>query len=339
MLTFTGMAGLFIVFLVVILFFIASRITNPLRRMVVATNKIAQGDLNHHVQLDQRDEIGQLAHSFNQMTERLKSANENLIQWGKTLEKRVEERTKELREMQGYLIQSEKLASMGKMAAGVAHEINNPLTSILINTHLMLEKLDKRHEFYENLSLIADETSRCTEIVKGLLEFARQNPPQKVFTNVNDLIERTAQLLENQASFQNIHIVLDLDRSLPLIKLDKNKIQQVFWNLMLNAFEAMPKGGQLAVSDRLSNDRKYIDIRFVDNGVGIPQENIHKLFDPFFTTKSSGTGLGLAVTYGIIEQHDGKIDVKSEIGQGTVFTLSFPVGDQTDNLTRGGPHE
>jgi two-component system NtrC family sensor kinase len=339
MLTFTGIAALCVVTLVAILSLIASSITDPLRRMVTATNKIAQGDLNHHVRIDVRDEIGQLAQSFNQMTERLKAANENLIQWGKTLEKRVEERTKELREMQGYLIQSEKLASLGKMAAGVAHEINNPLTSILINTHLMLEKLDKRQEFYENLSLIADETSRCTEIVKGLLDFARQNPPQKVYTDVNDLIERTAQLLDNQASFQNIRIVTDLDRSLPLIKLDKNKIQQVFWNLMLNAFEAMPRGGQLSVSDKLSDDNKYVEVRFVDTGVGIPKENIHKLFDPFFTTKSSGTGLGLAVTYGIIEQHDGRIDVKSEIGQGTIFTLSFPVKDQTEDLIRGDTHE
>jgi two-component system NtrC family sensor kinase len=339
MLTFAAMSALCVIVLVGILFFIASSITNPLRRMVAATNKIAQGDLNQHVQLDVRDEIGQLAQSFNQMTERLKAANENLIQWGKTLEKRVEERTRELRETQGFLVQSEKLASLGKMAAGVAHEINNPLTSILLNTHLMLEKLDKRHDFYENLSLIADETSRCTEIVKGLLEFARQNPPEKVYTDVNDLIERTAQLLENQASFQNIRIVRDLDPSLPPVKLDKNKIQQVFWNLMLNAFEAMPKGGQLTVLGRLSGDKRYVEIRFVDTGVGIPKENIHKLFDPFFTTKSSGTGLGLAVTYGIIEQHDGKIEVKSEIGQGTVFTLSFPVGDQTGHPTPGGTHE
>jgi len=315
-----------VILLVGILFFIASSITNPLRRMVAATDRIARGDLDQHVEVDSGDEIGQLARSFNQMTERLKSANENLIQWGKTLEKRVEERTRELRETQGFLVQSEKLASLGKMAAGVAHEINNPLTSILLNTHLMLEKLDRRHEFFESLSLIADETSRCTDIVKGLLEFARQNPPQKTFTSVRELIERTAQLLDNQASFQNIRIVLDLDSDLPPLKLDKGKIQQVFWNLMLNAFEAMPRGGQLTVSGRMSADREYVQLQFIDTGVGIAQENINKLFDPFYTTKSSGTGLGLAVTYGIIDQHDGKIEVKSEIGRGAVFTLSFPVG-------------
>jgi two-component system NtrC family sensor kinase len=226
------------------------------------------------------------------------------------------------------------------MAAGVAHEINNPLTSILINTHLMLEKLEKRHEFYENLSLIAEETSRCTQIVKGLLEFARQNPPQKAHTNINELIDRTTQLLENQASFQNVRIVKELDPSLPTIKLDRNKIQQVFWNLMLNACEAMPKGGQLTISDSLSADGKRIEVRFADSGVGIPRENVNKLFDPFFTTKSTGTGLGLAVSYGIIQQHDGRIEVKSEVGRGTVFTLSFPVEDHSpDSKTTGGTYE
>jgi len=340
MLTFTGIAALCVVVLLVILFFITSSITNPLRRMVLGTNRIARGDLNHRVRIGFRDEIGQLAHSFNQMTENLKLANENLIQWGKTLEKRVEERTKELREMQDYLLQSEKLRSLGKIAAGVAHEINNPLTSILINTHLMLERLEKSHVFYENLSLIADETARCTQIVKGLLEFARQNPPQKTFTNINELIERTSQLLENQASFQNIRISKDLNAGLPPLKLDRNKIQQVFWNLLLNACEAMPEGGQIAISSSLSEDKKSIAVRFADSGVGIPKENITKLFDPFFTTKSSGTGLGLAVSYGIIEQHDGRIEVKSEVGRGTVFTLSFPVEAHPEDTTqRGGFHE
>ncbi len=325
MLKFASLAALCAVILLVILFIITSTIINPLRGMVVATNKIAEGDLNHRVEIDFRDEIGQLAHSFNQMTENLKIANANLLQWGKTLEKRVEERTKELREMQDYLIRSEKLASLGKMAAGIAHEINNPLTSILINTHLMLEKCEKKDPDYENLTLIADETSRCAQIVKGLLEFARQNPPEKTKSDINELIDRTTQLLENQASFQNVKIIKNLEAGLPQIPLDKTKIQQVFWNLMLNACAAMPKGGNLTIISRLDDDRKYVEIVFIDTGVGIPRENINKLFDPFFTTKSSGTGLGLAVSYGIVQQHDGRIEVKSEVGQGSVFTVKLPV--------------
>ncbi len=325
MLRFTAIAALCVVLLLVILFFITSSIIHPLQRMVLATKKIAQGDLNHKVNISFRDEIGQLAHSFNQMTEKLKIANENLVQWGKTLEKRVEERTKELREMQDYLIQSEKLASLGKIAAGVAHEINNPLTSILINTHLMLEKTEKGHRFYENLGLIADETARCTNIVKGLLEFSRQNPPRKAYSDVNDIINRTMQLLENQAAFQNIDIIKRLDGDLPQIKVDKDKIKQVFWNLMINSSEAMPKGGSLTITSQVSSDSKYIEVVFIDTGVGIPKEAMSKLFDPFFTTKTSGSGLGLAISYGIIEQHKGKIDVKSEPGQGSVFTVSLPV--------------
>ena len=327
MLTFTGMAILSVILLLIILFFITSTIINPLHGMVFATNKIAQGDLSHKMDAYFRDEIGQLAQSFNQMTENLKKANEKVIQWGKTLEKRVEERTKELREMQDYLVQSEKLASLGKMAAGVAHEINNPLTSILINAHLLLEKTEKNKAFHENLKLIADETSRCTNIVRGLLEFSRQNPPQKTYSNINDIINRTLQLLENQASFQNIRIIRKLDKNLPQIMADKDKIKQVFWNLMLNASEAMPNGGALTLVSQFSKDKKYIEIEFIDTGVGIPKESISKLFDPFFTTKGGGTGLGLAVSYGIIEQHKGKIEVKSEQGQGSVFTISLPVSD------------
>lgn len=324
MLTFAGMAALSVVLLLTILFFITSSIIHPLKSMVFATNQIARGELNQKVGIDFQDEIGQLAQSFNQMTENLKKANEKLIQWGKTLEKRVEKRTKELQEMQDSLIQSEKMASLGKMSAGIAHEINNPLTSILINTHLMLEKTEKNHLFHEYLSLIADETTRCTDIVKGLLEFSRQELPQKAFTDINEIIKRTLQLLEHQAAFQNIHVIRKLDEHLPQIKVDKDKVKQVFWNLMINAAEAMPNGGTLTITSQLSEGNEYVEVMFADTGVGIPRDHLNKLFDPFFTTKGGGTGLGLAVSYGIIEQHQGKIEVKSEPGKGSVFIISLP---------------
>lgn len=325
MITFSGMAILCVFLLLVLLFFITSSIINPLKGMVFATNKIAQGDLSHKIEINFRDEIGQLAHSFNQMTEDLKKANQKLIHWGKTLEKRVKERTRELQEMQDYLIQSEKLASLGKMAAGIAHEINNPLTSILINAHLMLEKTEKKHPFFENISLVADETSRCSDIVKGLLEFSRQNPPEKSYVSINEIIEHTIKLLENQVAFKDIRIIKKISSNMPQINLDKDKIKQVFWNLMINASDAMPRGGTLTITSNLSKDKKYIEVSFEDDGVGIPEEYINKLFDPFFTTTGGGTGLGLAVSYGIIEQHQGKIEVKSEPGQGSVFTIFLPL--------------
>lgn len=325
MITFSGMAVLCIFLLLVLLFFITSSIINPLKRVVFATNKIAQGDLSHKIEINFQDEIGQLAQSFNQMTLDLKKANQKLIHWGKTLEKRVRERTRKLQEMQDYLIQSEKLASLGKMAAGIAHEINNPLTSILINAHLMLEKTGEKHPFFENISLVADETSRCSDIVKGMLEFSRQNPPKKSYVSMNEIIEHTIKLLENQVAFKDIQIIRKISSNMPQINLDKDKIKQVFWNLMINASEAMPRGGTLTISSNLSKDKKYIETSFEDDGVGIPEENINKLFDPFFTTKGVGTGLGLAVSYGIIKQHQGKIKVKSDAGQGSVFTILLPL--------------
>ncbi len=325
MATFAGMAILSVILLLVILTFITSSIIQPLQQMVTATNKIARGDLSHKVDVGFQDEIGQLGLSFNQMTENLKKANEKLIQWGKTLEKRVDERTHELQEIQNSLIQSEKLASLGKMAAGVAHEINNPLTSILLNTHLMLEKVEKKSPLHENLCLIADETSRCSEIVRGLLEFSRQNPPEKNYADVNEIIELTINILENQVAFQNIEILKKLEDDLPQIQLDRNKIKQVFWNLMINAAEAMPEGGKLTITSRFSDDAKTIEIEFKDTGMGISKDHINKLFDPFFTTKGGGTGLGLAVSYGIIEQHGGKIEVRSKEFEGSTFIIRLPI--------------
>ena len=332
--TFAVLAGLCIFFLLTLLAFIAANITRPLGVMVEATDKIAKGDLDHRVDIDRRDEIGQLAGSFNRMTEDLKRANEGLTQWGRVLEKRVEERARELQTMQAVMIQSEKLASLGKMAAGVAHEINNPLTSILIQTHLLLETCEPGNPSLENLTLIADETSRCAEIVKGLLEFARMTPAQPTKADVNDIVERSIQLLEKQASVRNIKIVKALDLSLPSIDLDKNKMQQVFSNLIINACDAMAGGGTLTITSRLGPDRRQIEILFADTGMGIPEENIHKLFDPFFTTKSAGTGLGLAVSYGIIQQRGGKIGVRSEVGQGSVFIVILPLDQQSEETSQ-----
>lgn len=287
--TFTGIAVLCVIILLVILTVITSTIINPLKKLVVATNQVAKGDLDHKVNTKLKDEIGQLAHSFNQMTDDLNKANQKLILWGKTLEKQVDERTKKLKEMQDSLIQSEKLASLGKMAAGIAHEINNPLTSILINSHLLLEKANDPY-IKESLGLITDETSRCSTIVKGLLEFSRQSPPKKVSADINSLITNTSALLENQLKFQNIQVIKKLEPSLPHIKIDTSKIKQVIWNLMINAAEAMPDRGKLTSSTKFSENKKKVIIEITDTGKGIPKENINKLFDPFFTTKESGSG-------------------------------------------------
>lgn len=195
MLVFTIMASLCVVLLLVILYFSTTRIINPLRKMVVATQEIAKGDLSHEVKVNSRDEIGFLADSFNKMTANLRTANEKLVDWGKTLEKKVEERTEELTRMQSYLIQSEKLASLGKLSASIAHEINNPLGGILIYSHLLLEDTDKNSPHYENLKKIVKETTRCKDIVKGLLEFARPKEPEKSKVDINETVEKSLSIM------------------------------------------------------------------------------------------------------------------------------------------------
>jgi len=285
--TFIIIAFLCVVFLLVILYFSTTRITNPLQKMVVATQIISKGDLDHRVKVNSRDEIGYLAESFNLMTANLETANEKLIEWGKTLEKKVEERTKELREMQSHLIQSEKLASLGKLAAGIAHEINNPLGGILIYSNLLLEDTDKNSPHFENLKKIVKETSRCKDIVRGLLEFARPKETETSLVGVNEILESSLAIMERQALFQNISIKKTCESDLPKIIADSAQ----------------------------------------DTGQGIKEEDKKRLFEPFFSTKEvgEGTGLGLAISYSIIQQHKGTIEVKSQVGKGSTFTVKLPV--------------
>ena len=327
MLTFTLMAFLFIVFLLVILYFATSRITNPLQKMVVATQEIAKGDLSHKVEVKSKDEIGYLADSFNQMTADLKTANQKLIEWGKTLEKKVEERTKELREMQEHLIQSEKLASLGKLAAGIAHEINNPLGGILIYSHLLLEDTSKKSPHYENLKKIVKETSRCKDIVRGLLEFARPKEPEMTLININDAVDRSLAIVEGQTIFQNITLDKTYSSDLPKIVADESQLQQVFMNIIINAAEAMDGKGKLSLRTSMNTDRTHIEIKISDTGHGIKEEDKKRLFEPFFSTKEvgKGTGLGLAISYSIIQKHQGTIEVESQEGKGSAFTIKLPV--------------
>jgi two-component system NtrC family sensor kinase len=326
MFTFTILASLCVVFLLIILYFSTTRIINPLQGMVVATQKIAKGELDHKVEVQSRDEVGDLAASFNQMTEKLKAANDELLEWGRTLEKKVEARTKELIEMQGHLIQSEKLASLGKLAAGVAHEINNPLGGILIYSHLLLEETKKNTPEYENLRKIIKETTRCKDIVKGLLEFARPKEPEMAPTDINDVVNKALSLFERQALFQNIKINKDYS-ILPQIVSDGAQLQQVFTNIIINAAEAMDGNGALIIRTSLDTKNECLKIEFIDTGRGIREEDKERLFEPFFTTKEvgKGTGLGLAISYSIVQKHQGSIEVESEVGKGSTFTVILPL--------------
>lgn len=234
---------------------------------------------------------------------------------------------KKLQETYIQLVSCEKMASLGKLAAGIAHEINNPLGGILIYSSLMLEDLPEEDQKRADLARIVQEAGRCKEIVKGLLEFARQTEPKRDPTDINRAINDGLFFLVNQALFHNIRIVKELDPFLPFVRGNAGQLKQVFMNIIVNAAEAMHGNGTLTIRTSVSADRKTVWIGFMDTGEGIPEENLSRIFDPFFTTKDvgKGTGLGLATSFGIIEEHGGKISVMSKVGEGATFAIELPV--------------
>ncbi len=311
-------------------YFITMNIVRPVKELLFATRKVAAGDLTYRVQTKSHDEVGELTDSFNKMTGELEKATEKYLALTRTLEDKVRDKTEELENAQDQLVRSEKLSSLGRMAAGIAHEINNPLTSILINSHLLAERLHGDEHGAESLKLIMDETSRCSTIVKGLLEFSRQTAPRKGPTDLNDVVNRTLALMRSQILLHRVNVDLALDTELPEIMVDANKIAQVFTNIILNAVDAMHDGGTLAIATRMSPGRHFAEAEFTDTGCGIAKEHLGRIFDPFYTTKGTkGTGLGLAVSYGIVEQHGGEIRVRSEVGKGSVFTVQLPAHSGT----------
>jgi PAS domain S-box-containing protein len=241
---------------------------------------------------------------------------------------------RKLQETHLQLVSSEKMASLGKLAAGIAHEINNPLGGILIYSSLMMEDLPGEDPRRGDLVRIVQEAGRCKEIVKSLLEFARQTEPKMEPTDVNRAISDGLFFLVNQALFHNIHIVKNLDSFLPFVQGNAGQLKQVFMNIIVNAAEAMHGNGTLTITTFRAPDRKTVFVEFADTGEGIPAENLTRIFDPFFTTKEvgKGTGLGLATSYGIIEDHGGKISVKSQVEKGTTFTIELPVHQGTQAI-------
>jgi two-component system NtrC family sensor kinase len=240
------------------------------------------------------------------------------------LEQRVEERTRELRETQDALIQSEKLASIGQLAAGVAHEINNPIGVILGFAQVLLKRADPDDPIYRPLSLIEQEGLRCKNIVQDLLDFSRQSKFAPRRLSVIDVIETAVKLMEHQPNSTLVTVERDYADELPQVVADENQLQQVYFNIIRNAYQAMPDGGTLRI--KCASDGDEVLTSFADSGVGIPEENLRHIFDPFFTTKQvgQGTGLGLSVSYGIVRQHGGTIEASSENGSGATFTVRLP---------------
>jgi two-component system NtrC family sensor kinase len=325
-------------------------VVRPVHRLLLHSRKVARMELDSHVELQTADEIGALAREFNEMTDRLRQAQAEYRQLTETLEAKVEERTAEIGQMHSQLVRSEKLASLGKLVAGIAHEINNPLAGILMFATLFAEDRSLPQEMRDDAKIIVRETQRCAEIVKRLLEFSRNSIPRKKLKSLPGIMDDTMALLEHQAALNNIEIMLHYEPDLPEILVDPHQIEQVFINMVVNACQAMPSGGRLKVAMHADYERHYLVTTIEDTGHGIPQDNLAKIFDPFFTTKDqpatgmAGTGLGLSVSYGIVQNHGGRIGVVSEVGKGTAFTVELPLAvagmapaqEYSDNLSAAG---
>jgi two-component system NtrC family sensor kinase len=235
--------------------------------------------------------------------------------------------------VQKAMMRQEKLASIGRLSAGVAHEINNPMTTILTTAMLLQEDLNPEDPTYQELEIITKETMRCRKIVTNLLDFARQSKTSKKQCHINEIIKSSIMLTDKQATFKNLTLTCELAKGIPPIRVDTGQIQQVVMNLIINAIEATSDGGRITLTTSYQPNQKHVVIIVKDTGQGLNENDLDRIFDPFFTTKESGNGLGLAITHGIIEQHHGTIDVNSKIGQGTTFTVSLPVaGGKADGV-------
>ncbi|GAB4262144.1 MAG: ATP-binding protein [Deferrisomatales bacterium] len=330
-----GLAMLLVVGTALVLL-IQGLIHRPLRDILQHIGKVGELDLRSRLEVRTRDELGELAAAFNEMIGKLADAKEELEGWARTLESKVDERTRELRQAQEQLVRSEKLASLGKLVAGIAHELNNPITGILMLASYLEEDEDADPERREDLRRIAEESQRCATIVRGLLDFARESVPRKEAVDVHSVLDRALGLLATQAIFQDVAIVRRYAPDLPAVLADPHQLGQVFVNLLLNAGQAMPAGGTLTVETAETDGAVAVCIR--DTGCGISERDLGRIFDPFFTTKDGdGTGLGLSVSYGIVENHGGTIQVRSRPGEGSAFTVRLPTADRMEEDVSARP--
>ncbi|MCK4659197.1 MAG: cache domain-containing protein [Phycisphaerae bacterium] len=326
-LIFAGIALFCFLLIVVVTYFLTRSMVRPLEEMVSVSQSIAADDLSRRVHVTGQSEFGLLSSSFNDMLDRISQMKTQLEQWAKTLEQKVEERTQQLVKVQTQVARQQRLASGGQLAAGVAHEINNPLGGILTFSSLVLEELPEDSHMHEDMQEIVRQAIRCRKIVTELLEFSRQREAQMTSASINEVVSRTLALLEKQALFYDINLTRKFDPDMPMTVVDESQMQQVFMNIILNAVDAMSERGDLTIETGHKTAKKQVWVRISDTGCGIPPEIREAIFDPFFTTKDpgKGTGLGLAVACRIVQDHGGRTEVESELGKGTTFTISLPV--------------
>lgn len=321
--------------------FVWTVVQRRMRSLMDATERLAAGELGYQIPVRRADELAELARAFNRMSSELREARDETQAWARTLEERVDQKTTELRLAHEQMLQTEKLASLGRMAAVVAHEVNNPLSGILTYAKLLRrwvttdQAVEKKSDMEQSLALIESESRRCGEIVRNLLSFSRNRPLHLASVHVEAALEQCTRLLEHKMKLNNIALERKYEPGLPPVRGDAAQLEQLFLALIINAIEAMPHEGTLRL-EALRVD-EGVRVAIEDDGVGIPEDVLARLFEPFVTTKegSGGVGLGLAISQSIVERHRGKIEVRSRVGQGTRFTITLPVYDA--QTLRGEP--
>ncbi len=319
---------------VFIVFFTRHFVETPIQRLIDGTRAISDMKLDQPITIRSSVELEELSHSLNVMREHLQAAMAEKAQFTQRLETKVEERTAQLRAAQQKLIRADRLASLGQLAASVAHEINNPVSGVL-NLAMLMQRILKEdgvppgriEEFRRYLGQVATETSRVGRIVSDLLSFSRRSKPQSADADLNAIITTTTSLIAHKLDLAGVAIDLELAEGLPTIRCDASQIQQVVMNLVLNGAEAIKGGGRVTVRTRTAANAAAVVLEVADTGSGIPQELVAKIFDPFFTTKEEGkgVGLGLAVVYGIVNAHGGEIEVATSVGEGSTFRVTLPL--------------
>ena len=306
-------------------------VQRPVEELIEGTQAVAQGDLQHRIPRRSDDELGVLSASFNAMTGELERAQAENRRWAETLEDKVAEKTRELQRAHAHLMQMDRMASLGKLSATVAHEINNPLAGILTYARLVERELvggsvspPSVESMKRSLQMISSETRRCGEIAQGLLVFARTSALKTESVHLLELVDRALSLVRHHFELRNIEVHRTVTGENDVVDCSPGEIQQALMGLLVNAAEAMPHGGALQVSTSLEGTSVRVAVQ--DAGVGIPPEILPRIFEPFFTTKSEtkGVGLGLAVVYGIMQRHGGRVEVESKVDVGSTFTLVWP---------------
>ena len=318
-----------------IIYFTRRFLSRPIEKLIEGTKAVSQMELDQPLNIvGSSEELDELARSFDVMRDRLRTALGEINQFTQNLETKVEDRTQQLKAAHQKLLQSDRLASLGQLSASVAHEINNPIAGVL-NLSMLLQRMLKEdgvppsriEEFRKYLSQVTNETARVGRIVSDLLAFSRRSKPQRAPADLNKIVKMTLSLVQHKMKLSNVAVETNLREDLPAVACDQSQIQQVVLNLLLNAAEATQSKAERRVAVSTATDDGMVTLVVADNGEGILPENLAKIFHPFFTTKSEGkgVGLGLAVSYGIIEAHGGDIEVKSKVGQGATFTVSLPI--------------